>query len=77
MLKRMHKSIEKRRRKWRLEEERTRKRVEFGIPMPYLFKSTFELFRRQLKEKHKFLSTQFIFLPSYTRPQRLLLKERT
>jgi hypothetical protein len=65
--------LEQKRKRFAEEDERQHKRTEWGLPLPYLFTNMRQLFNRQLKEKHKLLSVWWVFLPSYTRPQRLLL----
>jgi hypothetical protein len=65
--------IERKRKRFQIEDERQKKRAEWGMPLPYLFNSTWELFKRQMKQNHKLLSVWWVFLPSYTRPQRLLM----
>jgi hypothetical protein len=65
--------IARTRARFQAEDARAKKRLNEGIPLPYLFQSAWELFRRQVKEKHKLLSVHWVFLPSFTRPQRLLM----
>jgi hypothetical protein len=65
--------VEKKRKRFDEEDKRTQKRMSDGIPLVYLITSTWALLKRVMKEKHKLLAVWWVFLPSFTRPQRLIL----
>jgi hypothetical protein len=64
---------ERKRKRFDEEDKRAQKRMSDGIPLVYLITSTWGLLTRVMKEKHKLLSVWWVFLPSFTRPQWLLL----